>query len=116
MKGDRVQIVSNMMHINKDEVVHVYAPVTNPDGSLQQTYDGFGVVKSMGGVKTGSTGVIQGDGLKVHRLQMHHLQNQGASLGGNETVVVFPVFLDAYQQIGWFPSDHLKVVSGGTLR
>lgn len=116
MKGDRVQVVSNMLHINQDEVIHVYMPVTNPDGSLTATYDGYAVIKSAGGVKAGSTGVIHGDGIKVHRLSLHHLQGQGTALSGNEFMIVFPVFLDAYQQIGWFPSDHLKVISGGLLR
>lgn len=116
MKGDRVQIVSSMMHINEGEVLHVYSPVTNSDGTLHTTFDGFNVVKSIGGVKAGSTGVIQGGGIKVHRLQMMHLQNQPTAMSGNETVTVFPVFLDTYQQVGWFPSDHLKIVGGDILK
>lgn len=116
MKGDRVQIVSSMMHIADGEIIHVYAPVANPDGSLQVTFDGFNVVKSAGGVKAGSTGVIQGGGIKVHRAQLHHMQGQSTAISGNEFIMVFPVFLDTYQQVGWFPSDHLKVVAGSILK
>lgn len=116
MKGDRVQIVSSMLHISPEEVLHVYAPVKNSDGTPTVTYDGFNVVKSVGGVRAGSTGVITGEGMRVHRLSLLHLQGQGTPLSSNETVMVFPVFLDAYQQVGWFPADHLKVVGGSTLK
>ena len=116
MKGDRVKIVSSAMFDSTGEVLHVYAPVTNQDGTPQVTFDGMVVVKSVGGVKSGSTGIIQGDPIRVNRLQMHHLQGNGAALSGNEYINLLPVFLDTYQQIGWFPVDHIKVISGGTLR
>lgn len=116
MKGDRVKIVSNAMFEPSGEVLHVYSPIMNTDGTPQVTFDGMVVVKSVGGVKAGSTGIIQGEAIKVNRLQMHHLQGQGSALSGNESVSLLPIFLDAYQQVGWFPTDHVKVISGGTLK
>jgi hypothetical protein len=116
MKGDRVQIASSYMFGSADEILHVYSPVLNADGTPQVTFDGMVAVKSVGGVKAGSTGTIQGDPIKVNRLQLHHLNGTGTSISGNEYVNLLPVFLDAYQQVGWFPVDHIKVISGGTLK
>lgn len=103
------------MFETKDEVLHVYAPVTNPDGSPQLTFEGYAVVKSVGGVKSGTTGVVTGDPIKVSRLQLHHMQNQSATVGGNDYAFMVPVFLDTYQQPGWFPTDHVRVMGGTRL-
>jgi len=53
--------------------------------------------------------------LLAHRTQLHHLRSQGTtSLGGtNDFINIFPVFLEQYQQIGWMPVDHIRIVSGG---
>lgn len=115
MKGDRVQVISSLMYDTKDEILHVYTPVLNPDGTPQMTFEGHIVIKSNGGVKSGTTGVIMGDPIKVNRLQLHHMQNQSATIGGNDFSFVVPVFLDTYQQTGWFPTDHVRVVGGTCL-
>lgn len=119
MKGDRVQITSGMLHIQSDEVLPVYGPTKLGNGQLKESYDGSYEFQRLGGVKAGTTGVIQGAPLKIHRSQLLHLQNAAAlaSLGGtNDFVNMFPIFLDYYQQVGWFPSDHIKIVSGDVLR
>lgn len=116
MKGDRVQILSSLMFETKDEILHVYSLVNNPDGSPQMTFEGYNVVKSAGGVKSGTTGVVTGEPIKVNRLQLHHAQNQSATIGGNDYAFMVPVFLDAYQQTGWFPTDHVRIVGGGKLK
>ncbi len=117
MKGDRVTIISSWMFENKDEVLPVYAPVLNPDGSYKTSYDGSVELARLGGVKSGSSGVIQGDGIKVHKSQLLHLQEQVNALGGtNDFLTVIPVFLDTYQQVGWFPTDHIRVVAGSRLK
>lgn len=116
MKGDRVKILSSAMFESKDEVLPVYEPVWNSDGSLQIAEDGSCGLKRLGGVKAGTTGVIEGAPIKVHRSQVLHLQSTGASLGGrNDFVEVFPVWLDHYQQRGWFPSDHVRIMAGGII-
>lgn len=119
MKGDRVQITSAVIHLQADEILPVYGPTKLQNGQLKESYDGSYEFQRLGGVKTGTTGVIQGPPLKIHRTQLLHLQNtpSTAALGGtNDFVNMFPVFLDYYQQVGWFPSDHIKIVAGDVLR
>ncbi len=119
MKGDRVVIQSALMLNTADEVLPVYGPAKLPTGQLKESYDGSYEFQRLGGVKSGSTGTIQGNPLKIHRTQLMHLQNAPATaaLGGtNDYVNMFPVFLDHYQQMGWFPVDHIRVVSGDILR
>jgi len=116
MKGDRITVVSSLMFETKEEVLPVYAPVLNPDGSFKTTYDGGVELARLGGVKSGSSGTIQGPSIKVHKSQLLHLQEQTSALGGtNDFQSVVPVFLDAYQQVGWFPTDHVRVVGGSRL-
>jgi hypothetical protein len=119
MKGDRVVISSALMLHTADEILPVYGPAKASNGQLKESYDGSFEFQRLGGVKTGSTGTIQGTPLKIHRTQLLHLQNvpPTAALGGtNDFVNMFPVFLDHYQQVGWFPSDHIRIVSGDILR
>jgi len=117
MKGDRVKIVSSLIFENKEEVLPVYEPVWDAKGALMFSHDGSCSLTRQGGVKNGSTGTIEGDPVKVHRSQLLHLQNAAASLGGtNDFVEVFPVWLDHYQQRGWFPADHLRVVGGSVVQ
>lgn len=116
MKGDRVKVVSSLMFDNPEEVLPVYEPVWDGRGNLQFSHDGSCSLNRLGGVKNGSTGVIEGEPIKVHRSQLLHLQNASTSLGGtNDYIDVFPVWLDHYQQRGWFPADHLRIVGGGVL-
>jgi hypothetical protein len=103
MKGDRI-VVSN--------ILVVYKPRTNLDGSFVVSFDGTVVVDQAGGVKVGSTGVVQGDPIQVHRTQLAHLQKTTAGLSGNDFVSVFPVYFDQYKLVGWLPSDHVRVVAG----
>ncbi len=119
MKGDRVQITSAMLHTQADEVLPVYGPAKLQNGQLKESYDGSYEFQRLGGVKAGTTGVIQGPPLKIHRTQLAHLQQvqSTVALGGtNDYVNMFPVMLDYYQQVGWFPVDHIKIVSGDVLR
>ena len=119
MKGDRVQITSAMLHTQADEVLPVYGPTKLQNGQLKESYDGSIEFQRLGGVKAGATGTIQGTPLKIHKTQLMYLQNvpATAALGGtNDYVNMFPVFLDHYQQVGWFPVDHIRIVSGDVLR
>jgi hypothetical protein len=119
MKGDRVQITSAMLHTQADEVLPVYGPAKLQNGQLKESYDGSYEFQRLGGVKAGTTGTIQGPPLKIHRTQLMHLQQVAgtAALGGsNDYVNMFPVMLDYYQQVGWFPVDHIRIVSGDVLR
>jgi len=120
MLGDRVMITAAQMHTTLGEVLPVYAPATGPDNLLKENYDGTFDFVRKGGVKAGTTGSIHGAPMKIHRSQLLHLQNiqeTASALGGTHDFVnMFPVFLDFYQQVGWFPVDHVKVISGDVVR
>lgn len=115
MKGDRVTITNSMTNMNTEDVLHVYKPRVDGNGQLIFGFDGSAVLDNVGGVRVGTTGTIQGDPLKVHKTQLLHLASkEGASMvGTSDFIMVFPVYLDQYQQIGWFPGDHIKITSGG---
>lgn len=115
MKGDRI-IVGNSMDLNENgSVLAVYKPRTSPTGEPAFAHDGSVLLEQVGGVKVGTTGFIDGPALMAHRTQLHHLRSNGTtSLGGtNDFINVFPVFLEQYQQIGWLPVDHIRIISGG---
>ena len=120
MIGDRIQIVSAQIHTTVGEILPVYAPAAGPNNVLKENFDGTFDFVRKGGVKAGSTGSIQGAPMKIHRSQLLHLQNiqeTASALGGtNDYVNMFPVFLDFYQQIGWFPVEHIKIVAGDVVR
>jgi hypothetical protein len=120
MLGDRVLIVSAQIHSTVGEVLPVYSPATGPNNVLKENYDGTFDFERKGGVKVGSSGHIHGAPMKIHRTQLLHLQNiqeTASALGGtNDYVNMFPVFLDFYQQVGWFPVEHIKIMGGDVLR
>jgi len=117
MIGDRVKIVFgfNLDNQGEGQVLPVYEPIWNPDGSLSMNSDGSANVKRVGGVKSGCTGTVEGGSINVHRTQVLHLAKESSMvLGGTRDFVeVFPIWLDHYQQRGWFPADHVRIVAGG---
>lgn len=115
MKGDRI-IVGNSMDLTENgSILAVYKLRTNEVGEPTFAHDGSVLLEQAGGVRVGTTGFIDGPALLAHRTQLHHLRSQGTtSLGGtNDFINIFPVFLEQYQQIGWMPVDHIRIVSGG---
>lgn len=115
MKGDRV-IVGNSMELTENgAVLAVYRPRSSENGELIFAHDGSVLLEQVGGVKVGTTGFVEGPSLMAHRTQLHHLRTEAAtSLGGtNDFLAVFPIFLEQYQQVGWLPADHIRIVSGG---
>jgi len=115
MKGDRIVVASSLMFEQTDEVLPVYKPMTDASGNFKTSFDGSVLLEQVGGVKTGTTGIVKGDPIRVHRTQLLHLRSSSAaSLGGtNDLITVFPVFLEQYQQDAWLPGDHIRVASGG---
>jgi hypothetical protein len=65
-------------------------------------------------VKGGTTGVIAGPSIKVHRTQLFGEPNT-PTLGGLDLVHMFPIQLDHYMQVGWLPAHHIRVIGGGLL-
>ena len=115
MKGDRVRIgATGTFREERGALVYVYEPQKDPNkpGYYLQAGDGSVIVESMGGVVAGTTGVIDGQPVKVHRSQLKSYQGV-PGLGTNDFVLVYPINLDLYQRVGWFPVDDIKIMSGG---
>ena len=116
-RGDRVRIgASGAFTEQEQEFTFVYKPRMDPDNpqNLLLAGDQTVLVESQGGVKTGSTGTIHGEPLVTHVSELK--ENNGVpSVGTNDTILIFPIFLDHYQQVGWFPVYSFKLVSGGVV-
>ncbi len=108
--GDRVRIdVGTVLFKTVGDFIVVYAPVLGPDQLPVMDKTGCVKLQRQGGVKSGSTGVIAGSALRCHRSELVESTSQEALTNlGNDFVDVFPVMLDHYQKIGWFPLDHVK--------
>jgi len=116
-QGDRVVVGTGYVWESKNqegetEHVMVYKPVLKEDGSAVMTPDGSVVIEKQGGVVAGSSGTIRGESISVHKSYLHDHKNYTASLGGNDKVQLVPVFLDQYQQLGWFPVDNIRIIQG----
>ena len=112
MLGDRVRI--GAVGTFKEEagsVICVYRPVTNGQGDFIQAGGNTVLVEMVGGVTAGSSGTINGAAIRVHKTQLK--THEGVPGLGNDTILMFPVFLDTYQQVGWFPNDDMKIMAGG---
>lgn len=115
MKGDRVRIGTvGAFKEAPGALVFVYEPRKDPNkpGHYLLAGDGTVLVESKGGVKAGESGTIQGLPVKVHRSQLKDY-NGVPGLGADDSILVYPVFLDHYQQLGWFPVDNVKIMAGG---
>lgn len=113
MIGDRVRIgATGTFKEADDTMVFVYRPKVDAAGNFIEAGDGTYMFESVGGVKAGTSGAIQGQPVKVHRTQLKTYSGM-AGLGSTDNVLMFPVFLDHYQQVGWFQNDDVKIMAGG---
>jgi hypothetical protein len=116
MRGDRVKITTGTLYQDDPNAsVFVYGVELDNNGAPLRSKDGAVTIQSLGGVKNGSTGTIMGPPEKAHR---SHLKDQNVlpGLGTNDYIQVVPVMLDYYQQLGWFPSENVRVMAGGVTQ
>lgn len=108
--GDRVRIDhGTILYKTVGDNIVVYGPVLGPDNLPVLDKNHCAKLKVMGGVKSGTTGTIAGPSLRVFRSELAEAkQDHGLVNVGNDFVDMFPVMLDHYQQVGWFPLDHVK--------
>lgn len=107
--GDRVRIGAPGIIEGTDNVV-VYGLTKDQDGNVLFDSYGYALVQNLGGVKPGTTGTIQGPPVRVHKSGLID-KNRGAGFVGSVDIVdLYPVFLDYYQQLGFFPSDVMRIV------
>lgn len=116
MRGDRVKITTGTMYEDRPEaLVFVYNVSLDPAGAPVRAHDGSVQIQSLGGVKNGSTGVVMGPPERAHRSQLRD-HTTPPSLGTNDFVEMIPVMLDYYQQLGWFPSNNVRIMAGGVAQ
>lgn len=113
-QGDRVRVGDGSTWDNS-VVVSVYSPRWEPNGDLALDHFGAAQIMRLGGVKGGTTGVIAGPSIRVHRTQLIGEANT-PNMGGLDLVHLFPVQLDHYMQVGWLPTHHIRVIGGEPLR
>lgn len=109
--NDRVVVGDGYSWKDDGQVIMTYLPSVDETGTVMTTPDGSVVITNAGGVKVGSTGVIRGTPINVHRSYLHNPENFPASFGGKDFVQLIPVFLDRYQRVGFFPVDNLRIFS-----
>lgn len=113
-QGDRVRVGDGSTW-DDSVIVSVYNPRSEANGDLVMDHFGAAMVMRLGGVKGGTTGVIAGPSIKVHRTQLIGEQNV-PNMGGVDLVHLFPVQLDHYMQVGWLPTHHIRVIGGDVFR
>lgn len=110
MKGDIVQI-----HGTTDDAnIAVYEPIMDPNRAGYFMVDAKNnvLVRAIGGVKPGSRGKIDGEGIRVAMASI----SKAPSLGlGNDSTMLYPVIFEQYQRVGWISSDSFRIVQGDTL-
>lgn len=113
-QGDRVRIGDGSTW-DDSVVVSVYSPRWEANGDLALDHFGAAQIARLGGVKGGTTGVIAGPSIRVHRTQLIGETNT-PNIGGLDLVHLFPIQLDHYMQVGWLPTHHIRVISGEPFR
>lgn len=109
-KGDRVKITDVVSGAERN--FPVFEPIIDPSRPTHYLSDNNGniVVRPIGGVKPGSIGTIDGDGVKVASAAVYG-KSAGANLG-NDWAMIFPVFFEEYQKVAWVASDHFRIIAG----
>lgn len=96
-------------HHEKDMII-IYKPKL--DHQQNYVYDNHGavIVERIGGVKSGSTGVITGPSLRAHRsIFIEYNQQAGLPAQALDLVHIYPVQFDQYAGIGWVLADTIKM-------
>lgn len=108
--NDRVIVGNGSTWKENGESVMAYMPKIDQAGQMIVTPDGATVVGGVGGVKVGSSGVINGPVIQVHRSHIHDGSDYRApGIGNKDFVALVPVFLDRYQRVGYFPVDQVRL-------
>lgn len=107
--GDTVVIGEGSVRTSYSGNVPVYDLKREQNGDIYFAPNGIAYADVKGGVTGGSRGKIHGKPVKVFTASLSG-EKSGASFGALDTTLLFPVFLDKYQKLGWFPSDHMHIV------
>jgi hypothetical protein len=107
--GDRIIIGDGYSFKENGNSVMVYQPKLDQNGQMIITPDNAVLVTPAGGVKIGSTGVINGPIINVHRTHVHNAMEHGANYGGKDFVQLIPVFFERYQNTAYVLTDNIRI-------
>lgn len=93
-----------------EDMVLVYRPTLDQGGNMIIDSSGGAVVERVGGVKSGSTGVISGPSIRVPKKALIEYANETAGLG-TDLINLYPVQFDHYSGIGFVPGDAIKNIA-----
>ena len=106
MIGDRVKIGMGSVEISAENVP-VYDLLSDAGGKVIFDAAGAATPKVIGGVKGGSTGEIVGQAVRVMKASL--VGGRDGAAMGMEYIQIYPVRLDYYQKVGWFPQDFVHI-------
>ena len=110
-KGDKIIIGTGYFWKESDnQKVMAYMPKLDENKKWIIVLEKTVLVESVGGVTAGSTGVIDGELIKVDRSHIKSVVT-GASMGG-DWIELVPVYLEKYQRLGYFPVDNVRIIGG----
>lgn len=111
--NNRVAVKSVMgiklMSENNMEMVVVYRPKTNADGTFIIDSNNSAIVERVGGVKAGCKGIIVGPSIRVDRKCLIEYRDAPTSIGA-DLVHLFPIDFDDYTGVGYVCSDALMSI------
>ncbi len=105
--GDRVRAQVHLSYLGEDPIAIYQVPLTGERVLVDE--DGIAHPTRFGGVKPGSLGTITGTPVKVVKEKLHGFEKV-PSLGGPDTILLFPVLWDYYKQIAWIPQPFMQIV------
>jgi hypothetical protein len=102
MIGDKVKVQMSFNYVGEKNI-----PIYKTESI---DIEGNATISVIGGVKPGSIGSITDYPVKVLKSKLIGYEKPHA-LGSNDTVLLFPIFFEHYQQIGWLPNDYFQIIS-----
>ena len=109
-QGDRVRVGHGFLY-NGTENIAIYHVDVDSAGCYVVDDEKIANPKAIGGVKPGSVGTIDGHPVKAHKRKLFGY-DKVPGFGGQDTVLLYPVFFDIYQKTAWVPQDYFKVIDG----
>lgn len=101
MINDKVRVQFSFQHIGTENIPIYQVISVDEDGNAR--------IKVAGGVKPGTVGTINDQPVRVLKTKLVG-QDKIHALGGNDTVLLYPIYFDLYKQVGWLPTEHFQIL------
>lgn len=106
-KGDKVRVGLGHLFEGTDNIPIYHVDTTADDRYIHDS-DGCSIPKFIGGVKPGSTGIMEGNPTKVVKSRLLGYDKVPAL--GQDYVLLYPIKFDYYKQVAWVPMDFFQVI------